>query len=183
MKTLPSPAARRNRRGGILMGLLVTAAALVCVAIVIGLAVARNVRVETFHGKDGNNVSINTPGGNFTIRAHDHDGKAFVDLPIYPGAKQVKSSGGAEFEWTSGDGLEQKGFNVAGGEVITPDPASKVFDYYHTKLPSWIVSHERDGQIKLAESLEGDGKRFVIIHEKFDGTHIGVASIGTPAAN
>jgi hypothetical protein len=183
MKTLPSSAARRNRRGGILMGLLVTAAVLVCVAIAIGVTVARNVRIETFRGKDGEHVSINTPGGNFTIRAHDHDGSAFVDLPIYPGARQVKSSGGAEFEWTSDDGREQKGFNVAGGELITSDPAGKVFDYYHSKLPSWIVSHGRDGQIKLVESTAGDGKRLVVIHEKFDGTHIGVASIGTPAAN
>jgi hypothetical protein len=178
MNTSPS------RRGGILMGLLITAATLVCVAMIVGFQVARSVHVNTVETGGGKDVSIQTPAGSFSIHAHDNAGTWFVDVPPYPGARQMKSNGGgAEFEWTSDDGREQKSFAVAGGEMITSDSAGKVFDYYHEKLPAWIVSHKRDGQIELKEPREGDSRRFIVIHEKFDGTHIGVASIGAPAAN
>lgn len=172
-----------STRGGILMGLLLAAATLVCVAMIIGFSVARNVRVDTIRTGDGKDVSISTPAGNFSIRAHDHDGVSMAGITPYPGAHGVKSSGGAEFEWTSQDGREQKNLTVAGAEMITSDAASKVFDFYHERLPAWIVSHERDGKISLKEPKGDDGGRFVVIHEKSDGTHIGVASIGTAAAN
>jgi hypothetical protein len=164
------------------MGLLLTAATLVVVAGIIAFSVARNVRVDTVHTDDGKQVSINTPAGSFSIRAHEKDGAWLVDIPKYPGAREKKSGGGAEFEWTSNDG-DQKNFSVAGAEVVTSDSAEKVLDYYHDQLPAWIVSHNRDGKISLKEPGERDGGRFIVINEKFDGTHIGVASIGAPAAN
>src|ERR1019366_5039790 len=143
MKTSPS------RRGGILMGLLLTAATLVCVAMIIGFPVTRNARVDTIRTGCGKDVSISTPAGNFSIRAHDHSGFSMAGITPYPGAHEVKSSGGAEVEWTSQDGREQKNLPVAGAEMTTSDSASKVFDFYHERLPAWIVSHDRDGKISL----------------------------------
>jgi hypothetical protein len=165
------------------MGLLLTAATLVCVAMIIGFSVARNVHVDSIRTGDGKDVSISTPAGNFSIRAHDHASVSMIDITPYPGAHQLKSGGGAEFEWISGDGREAKNLTVAGAEMITSDSAGKVFDFYHERLPAWIVSHERDGKISLKEPKNGDGGRFIAIHEKSDGTHIGVASVGTAAAN
>jgi hypothetical protein len=174
-----------SRRGGILMGLLLTAVTLVAIAVIVGFAVARNIRVDSVTTRDGDDVSIRTPAGNFSIRSHDHAGMSMVDVPHYPGAHEIKSGGSADFEWTSDDGRDQKNFSVAGGEMITQDPASKVLDYYRDQLPAWIVTHGRDGQTSLKEPSrgEGTGRRFIVIHEKADGTHIGVASVGTAAAN
>jgi hypothetical protein len=165
------------------MGLLLTAVTLVAVAVIIGFAVARNVHVDTVHTGDGDHVSINTPAGSFSIRSHENSGMSLVDVPPYPGARERKSGGGAEFEFTSSDGDVQKNLTVAGAEMITSDSAGKVLDYYHQRLPAWIISHDRDGKISLKEPETGGGQRFIVIHEKFDGTHIGVASFGAPAAN
>jgi hypothetical protein len=174
----------RSERGGILAGLLITGAVLVCVAMLVGLNIARSVRVEKTPTADGEHVSISTPAGEFSIRAHKHGGMELVDIPHYPGARESKHGGGAEFEWTSGDGREAKDFSVAGAEMITNDSASKVLDYYHERLPAWIVSHDHSGQVTLKEpNSTDDSGRFIAIREKFDGTHIGVASVGAPAAN
>src|ERR1700686_623615 len=108
-----------SRRGGILAGLLITMACLVCVAVIVGLSIARNVRVETRQGRNGEDVSIDTRAGHLRTHAHDQSGMGLVDVPSYPGARHKKSSGGgAVFEWTSNDGRNDKGFSVAGDEMI-----------------------------------------------------------------
>jgi len=171
-----------SRRGGILAGLLITALALVCVAVVVGIAIARNVRVESYSGRTGDNVSIETPAGKLSIRAHDQPGGALVDVPVYPGARQTHSGGSAVFEWTSRSGGDDKGLSVAGNEMITSDPVDRVVEFYQSKLPSWVISNDRDGKVHL-ELAEGGYKRIVMINREHDGTHIGVATIGAPAAN
>jgi hypothetical protein len=71
---------------------------------------------------------------------------------------------------------------VSALELITQDPARKVFDYYRNQLPSWVVAEDHDGEMRL-ELKQGGYKRIVGIHEQNDGTHIGVASVGEPASN
>jgi hypothetical protein len=172
-----------SRRGGILAGLLITALVLACVAVTIGLTVARNIRVHTESSRNGDNVSIETPAGHFSIRAHDQSGLAMVGVPKYPGALQrPHNRGGAIFEWTSNDGREEKGLTVAGDEMITSDSARKVVEFYQAQLPSWIIADDDEGGFKM-ELSEGGYKRIIVIHGKHDGTHIGVATIGSPAAN
>jgi hypothetical protein len=172
-----------SRRGGILAGLLITAASLVCLAIIIGITVARNVQVRTESTRNGDNVSIETPAGHFSIRAHDKTGMAMVDVPKYPGAWQKPhTGGGAVFEWTSNDGREDKGLTVAGDEMITDDPVQKVVEFYQAQLPSWVIADDKDGGFRM-ELADGGYKRIIVIHGKHDGTHIGVATIGSPAAN
>jgi hypothetical protein len=174
----------RSEHGGVISALLITVAVLACVAVVVGLTIARNIHIDTTRSEDGKNLSVNTPAGSFTMHAQNHTGMEMVDVPRYPGARESGKGGGAEFQWTSNDGHDDKDFAVAGAEMITDDSASKVLDYYHERLPAWIVTHGRDGQISLKEPKEGgDSQRFIVIREKFDGTHIGVASIGAPAAN
>ena len=115
-----------SRKGGILGGLLLTLVVLACVVVVIGLNVARSIRVNTVHTENGDNVSIDTPAGHFSVRAHDKSGIAVVDVPRYPGARQKpRNGGGAVFEWTSNDGQVEKGLTVAGEEMITDDPGAK----------------------------------------------------------
>jgi hypothetical protein len=171
------------RRGGILSGLLITALGIVCLAIMCGMYVARNVHVTTssnHHG--GDNVSIDTPAGHFSIRAHDEPGGIPSDVPVYPGAYVRRDSGGgAVFQWDGKDGKD-RGFSVSATEMITPDSASKVLDFYRTQLPNWIVVTEHDGATRF-EFHDGGYKRIIAVHSKYDGTHIGVASVGEPASN
>ncbi|HYA16281.1 MAG TPA: hypothetical protein VEF06_02385, partial [Bryobacteraceae bacterium] len=162
----------RSERGGILTGFLIAAAVLACVALVAGITITRDLRVDSVRTADGEHVSINTPEGNLTIRSHKHAGLDSVDIPRYPGAREFKPGGAAEFEWTSDDGRDDKDFAVAGGELITTDSAAKVLDYYHDRFPAWIVTHAGNGQISLKEpEQDGQPHRFIVIREKLDGTH------------
>lgn len=170
------------RRGGILSSLLFTVLVCVGLAIVAGLYVARNVRVETTHRNGGDDVSIDTPGGRIQIRAHEDLDPATLGIPIYPGATRRKDSGVATFEWSSVDGKEEKGVSFAGASLFTEDPSSKVVDYYRTQLPNWLIVRDRDGSNHF-ELRKGGYKRMIAIHEKHGGTYIGVASVGDPASN
>ncbi len=171
-----------SRRGGLLSGLLITFAVLVCLVVAGGLFIGRNVRVQTDSGRGGDHVSIETPAGNFSIQAHD-SGKSLVDVPSYPGVRRKDhSGGGAEFKWTSNTDGRDAGFTVAGEEMVSDDSVDDVVKFYKTQLPAWTLVTKLDGSIHL--ELEKNGyKRFVAIQHKSDGTHIGVASIGEAASN
>lgn len=171
-----------RRRGSVLRALLIVAAVVVTLMLAAGVFVARNVHVLTTHAEKGDDVSIETPAGKIKIRTSDRSGAALPDVPIYPGAVRTKDGGGASFEWTSDDGQSDKRFAVQGADLITPDDVNKVLAYYRTQLADWIVSTDRDGSTKF-ERKQGGYRRFVNVRHKSDGTHIGVASAGEPAAN
>ncbi len=171
------------RRGGILSALLLTGLVIVCLAVAGGLYFARNVRVVTTDRSGGSDVSIDTPAGHLTVRTHDKGGAEVAGIPVYPGARAVRNSGGgAVVEWTSNSGRLDKGVAVSASETVTDDPVDKVADYYRAQLPNWMVVNKRDGAVEL-ELREGGYKRIVGIHAEHDGTHIGVASAGEPASN
>jgi hypothetical protein len=172
-----------SRRGGILFGLLLTGLVIVCLMIAGGIFLARNIRVETASRNGGDYVSIDTPAGHLTVHAHEKAGSAPAGVPLYPGARSGRNSGGdAVVEWNSGNGKSDGGFSVSASEMITSDPLDKVVDYYRDQLPNWVVVTERSGSVRL-ELREGGYKRIIGIHERSDGTHIGVASVGEPASN
>jgi hypothetical protein len=172
-----------SRRGGVLAGLLLSALIIVCLMVAAGVFVARNIRVQTTARNGGEDVSIETPAGHLSVRAHEKAGTAASEVPLYPGARTAKDSGGdAVVEWSSDTGQSDHGFSVSASEMITSDPLEKVVDYYRAQLPNWVIVNERDGAIRL-ELREGGYKRIVGIHRRHDGTHIGVASVGEPASN
>lgn len=172
-----------NERGGILSALLLSGFVVACLALAGVVYLARNVHVTSSSNHyGGDNVSIDTPVGHLSIHAHDTPGGIPSDVPIYPGATVRRDSGGgAVFQWDSNDGKDH-GLSVSATEMFTPDPVSKVLDFYRAQLPNWIVVSEHDGATRF-ELHEGGYKRIIAIHGKFDGTHIGVASVGEPASN
>lgn len=173
---------RNPRHGGIGSALLLTFLAIVCVAIAGGLYIARHVSVRATDRDGGADVSIDTPGGHLSVRARDTAAIAVPGVPLYPGARPTKDSGGgAVVEWNSTYGPE-KGVAVSASETITDDSASKVEAWYKTQLPNWMIVDERDGVFHM-ELSDGGYKRIISIDEKHDGTHIGVASVGEPASN
>lgn len=168
------------RRGGVIGCILLTFAAIGCAALLLAIYVARNVSIEAVRGIHGGNVAIETPAGSLTVRSHEHAGSELAGVPGYPGAR--KRSGGAVVEWASNGSDDEKGMTVFASEMITPDPAWKVVQYYRTQLPGWVVIEQRNGTTRVELSSRGH-KQIVAIKERFDGTHIAVASVGEPAAN
>lgn len=171
-----------SRRGGILLGLLAAAFAFVCLAVAGAILIARNVHVETSATRNGDSVSLDTPAGRLSVRAHERPGAGAAGVPLYPGARRVRDSGGdAVFEWEPADGKDH-GFAVSASAVVTSDPIDQVVSYYQNQLPDWIIVHEKNGAVRL-ELHDGGYKRIIAIRERYDGTHIGVAAIGEPASN
>jgi hypothetical protein len=176
---------RPSQRGGIFLGLLLSGLAVMCLLILGGAYLASNIRVHTAERPGGGaDVSIDTPGGHLTVRAHEKVGTATAGVPLYPGARSTKDSGGGDavFEWSSSNGKNDHGFSVSASEMVTTDSLGQVLEYYKTQLPNWVVVQERNGATRI-ELAEGGYKRFVAIRERYDGTHIAVASVGEPASN
>jgi hypothetical protein len=173
-----------SRRGGIIAGLLVSGLVIVCLMIAGGVFLARNIRVQTATRNGGDDVTIDTPAGHLSIRAHEKAGTAAAGVPLYPGARRTgpQSGGDAVVEWSSNNGRTDHGFSVSASEMVTSDPLDKVMDYYRAQLPNWVIVTERGGAVRF-ELRDGGYKRIIGIHERYDGTHIGVASVGEPAAN
>jgi hypothetical protein len=175
-----------SRRGGVLFGLLASVVIVVCVLTFTGIYVARSIRVSTHDRRDGSDVSIDLPGGHFSVRAHEKAG-AVPGIPPYPGARMREDSGGnAVFEWSSNRGGTDKGFAVSAQDMITDDSVQQVEDFYRKELPDWRKtkwSVTKNGREVQLEFQDGAYKRVIGITSKHDGTHIGVASFGQPAAN
>jgi hypothetical protein len=173
-----------HQRGGILMGLLITFAVLVCIAIAGGLWLAHNVRVDSSVAGKGGDVSIETPAGRLEVRAHERavDPKA-MGIPVYPGARyRDKNSGSASFEWSSHNGASGKDFAVNATEMITSDPPARVAEFYRAEFPQWTEKTSGRNHYQF-EFHEGGSVRTVGIEEHADGTHIGIAVVGEPPAN
>jgi hypothetical protein len=170
-------------RGGIVLQ-LIAAAAILCVIAVAGMAIfaARSIRVVT-HDRGGNSaeVSIDTPAGHLSVHAHDNSEAGVPGIPVYPGAKPRKDSGGnASIQWTSERG-DDRGFALSAASLVTSDSVDQVSEYYRKQFPNWTVTH-KDGEVHL-ELQKGGYHRIISIEEENDGTHIGVATVGEPASN
>src|SRR5215472_13248621 len=170
---------REPRRGGILGGLLIAGVVMAGIAVLCGIYVIRNVRVD--EGSRHGDVSIDIPGGRFEIHGKEKIDPSALGIPVYHGATWTKDSGGATFEWVADNDNDSKGFSVAGGAYVTSDNVDKVLDYYKRQLPSWIVVQRHNHtEFKLNEH---GYQRIVAISEKNGETHIGLAAIGKPESN
>src|SRR4051812_9716763 len=98
------------RRGGIIFGLLFAGLMIVLALMVAGVVVTRSVRIRHTDGIDSSGLAIELPGGRLNIRGHDHLNPSLAGVPVYPGAYSTNNnSGGANIDWTSADGRDQKG--------------------------------------------------------------------------
>lgn len=172
----------RSRQGGVIFRFLLFCVLLVFLASLAGVRVMRNFHFRKVSHGNGDDVAFETPAGSFRVRAHESLDPAAIGVPVYPGARRTDSNGGAEFEWVSADGREEKGMSVAGASFITSDPASQVIEFYRGQFSNLVVIKERGRHTRL-EYTEHGVKRIIAIHEENDGTHIGVAAIGPPASN
>lgn len=166
---------------GILIGILVLIGVLVAAAVVFGVYVAHNVRVEETHSAQGKTVRVETPVGSMRLREHANVDPKQLGLPVYPGATLARSHGKAvnlEFDFAG----EGKHLDVAAAEYTTSDPASKVTEFYRQQLPHWIFTTKFNGSVEMKYS-EGGYKRVIAIREEDGQTRITLAQIGEPIAN
>lgn len=170
------------RRGGVIFRFLLFCVLLIFLASLAGVRLLHNFHLRKVSHNGGDDVAFETPAGSFRVRAHEALDPAAIGLPVYPGARRMDKSGGAEFEWVSADGREEKGMSVAGASFLTSDPPSKVIEFYRSQFSNLVIIKERGENVRLEYSEHGL-KHIIAIHEKNDGTHIGLAAVGPPASN
>jgi hypothetical protein len=182
MRNLPSCPVSRSRESGVIFRFLLFCVLLISLASLAGVRVMRNFHIRTARHSGGDDVAFETPAGSFRVHAHEAMDPAVIGVPVYPGARRTDSSGGAEFEWISADGRNEKGMSVAGAKFITTDSPSKVIEFYRGQFSNLVVIREHGKHVRL-EYTEHGLKRIIAIQEESDGTHIGVAAVGPPASN
>ena len=169
-------------RGGVIFRFLLFCLLLIFLASLAGVRVMRNFHIRKVSHNGGDDVAFETPAGSFRVRAHEAMNPAAIGVPVYPGARRTDKSGGAEFEWVSADGRDEKGMSFVGAKFITTDPPSKVIEFYRGQLSNLAIIKEHGKKVRL-EYTEHGIKRIIGIQEENDGTHIGVAAVGPPASN
>lgn len=172
-------------RGGVLAGIVLSFLILGALAVagifMAGMYLADNIHVQKTRGANGETVQVETPIGSMRVQEHKKLDPKLIGVPVYPGATREDSEGGAasfDFNFDS----THKGFTVLAAEYSTDASIDKVKDFYHRELPHWIISKARHGSVQMEYTEEGY-KRIVALSEKYGRTHIGLASIGEPAAN
>ena len=173
----------KNRRGGalvaVLLSLLVVAVVGLILMISVGVHIARSVHVTESRGK----TVVETPVGSVTVRQRKGADPRLLGIPVYPGAVAVESDDRklATIELELGDTYKE--FSFAAAEYTTGDEASRVVEYYRSKLPSsWIIREKRHGGWEMSYE-KGGYKRIVAVKERDARTHITLASVGEPASN
>jgi hypothetical protein len=174
-----------SQKGGVLAGvvaaILILAALAVVGIFVAGMYFADNIHVQKTRSAKGDTVEVDTPIGSLRVKEHMKLDPKLIGVPVYPGAMREDNDGHAasvDFSFDSG----HKEFTVLAAEYSTGDSVEKVKEFYHRELPHWIISQKRHGGLRM-EYTEDGYKRIVTITEKEGRTHIGLASVGEPAAN
>jgi len=175
---------RRSQRGGVVSGVLITLAVLlglvVAAAVVGGLYLAHNIRVEESRSASGKSVEVSTPLGSLRVHESDRLDPVKAGIPVYPGA--------ASEQWDSQSvsleldfGSEHKELTVTAAQYSTDDSVDKVVEFYKKELPHWIVAKKRRGGV-LMEYSERGYKRFIGVTERRGRTRIVLAQVGQPPA-
>ncbi len=171
----------RNSRGGALAAVLIGLAAVAVLAvaglIVFGAWFSSHTRVVQSHGK----VDVETPFGSVRVKRQAGADARLFGVPVYPGATRSddhRKVASVELDL----GREHNELTIVAAEYTTLDSADKVAEFYKANLTNWIVKKSRHGGWEL-RIHEGGNERVVVIRERGGLTHIGLASVGEPAAN
>jgi hypothetical protein len=173
-----------SQRGGVLAGVLAAILILAALAVVgifiAGMYFAQNIHVQKSKNAKGETVEVDTPIGSMRVQEHMKLDPKTIGVPVYPGAVREDRNGAASFDFSFDSA--HKEFTVLAAEYTTSDSIDRVREFYHRELPHWMISQRLHGGVKMEYTEEGY-KRIIAITEKEGRTHIGLASIGEPAAN
>jgi hypothetical protein len=165
---------------GVLIALLVLIGLAVAGAILSGIYLAHNVRVERSASGPDKWVEVSTPFGTVRVQEGGRLDPARAGIPVYPGAatEEVESkSVSLELDFGSG----HKEVTFIGAHYVTGDPVDKVVEFYRKELPHWIVAHKGHARFQMEYSDQGY-RRFIGIREHHGQTRITLAQVGEPPA-
>jgi hypothetical protein len=165
---------------GVLIALLVLIGLAVAGAVLGGLYLAHNVRVEKSEFGRGKWVEVSTPFGSVRVQESGRLDPVKAGIPVYPGAttEELESkSVSVELDF----GSEHKEVTFIGAHYATDDPVDKVVEFYRKELPHWIVAHKGHARFQMQYSEQGY-KRFIGIRERHGHTRITLAQVGEAPA-
>ena len=100
-------------------------------------------------------------------------------MPVYPGSKPLKDRENAVVDLSSTYRRHRAAH--CGRQVGTSDPIDKVQKFYEDKFPDMsVIQHA--GRVEM-HSVDGRGKRVIVLYERASSTEISLASVGEPKAN
>ena len=152
------------------------------VILVIGGLLIAGMFIKHVHvNGSGQRVEIETPAGSLSVNG---DQLHATSLPVYPGAKQVKSQGAnLEFSGDSGAGM-----GISTEKYNTPDDLDVVSAWYQQRLGAGYRREEKgsgnhrdhvSSDADVAYVYEkGDNVRVVALTRKSDGVEIALVRIG-----
>jgi hypothetical protein len=173
-----------SQRGGVLAGVLAAFLILAALALVgvflAGIYFADNIHVEKIRGEKGDTVRVDTPVGSLRVQERKKLDPKLIGVPVYPGAIREDENHAASIDFSFDS--THKEFTVLAADYSTRDSVDQVKEFYHRALPHWMISQKRDSNVRM-EYTEDGYKRIIAITERDGRTHIGLASLGEPAAN
>ena len=169
-----------RERGGILGWLVISFLLMAALVVVAGVFFAHTIRVR--ETRAGGDVEVETPFGSVHVQKHEGGRPETGGIPMYPGAKPMKDHDSATVDVSSSfGGLGDKDLHIVAGKWETTDPIDKVQKYYEDKFPDMSVI-EHEGKVEM-HSVNGHGKRVIVLQDRGGSTEISLASVGEPKAN
>ena len=170
MSSAPTPQQKNNQVIWWIVGIVGGGIALL---VMLGLMVAGVVMRHVNVREKGDKVEIETPVGSIRVNSDDvHP----TGLPVYPGAKRIKSDA-ANVELTSKDG-EAVGVGVE--KYATSDNLEKVSAWYVQRLgPSY--HREKPGRrTHYVRGVDDDGANIVYVNDSGDGARVVALTAKSP---
>jgi hypothetical protein len=165
------------RRGGIIAWLLICFFMISVLLVMGGILFVRSVRVHESRGS--NDVQVDTPLGSVHVSHNPGGTPQTAGMPLYPGAKPMTNHENAVVDLSSIFG--DKDLHIVAGRWQSSDSIDKVQKYYEDKYPEMSVI-QHTGRVEM-HSVNGNGKRVIVLYDRGGSTEISLASVGEPKAN
>lgn len=130
-------------------------------------------------GSDRKVVTVKTPVGSLKISKEQNVSDLGLGLPIYPGATRAADSGDDNSVSLAFDLPNDTNLRIAAAKFNTPDPVSKVQEFYKQQLGGDVTSFtqtNRDGKV-VFEMKYGEQNKVVSLTPHDRGTRIDLVRI------
>jgi len=130
---------------------------------------ARGVQVHVNEGKEGKQVSVQTPIGSFEVKKDVNE--AQLGLPVYPGATRLKDEDSATINMNFGG---EQGVHVVVAKFETTDDLEKVRSFYQDRVGGDVTKFiEKNNEGKTVfEIKRKNQERIISLKSTGGGTRI-----------
>jgi hypothetical protein len=134
------------------------------------IVMACSAQKSTENGSD--NVSVNTPVGEFNAESSNDIETSATGLPVYPGAQPEGSDSGAKTRLSA----PFVGIEIKAVKFTTTDPPDRVLTFYRTALSRYgnvKEDHDVDSKLKMGNfSWNSSGNQTALTTDEKNGTHL-----------